>query len=417
MKPDDSTNEPAKAVPEAAKPEAAKPEAAKPEAAKPEAARAGAAPPDAEPKAAEPVAAEPVAAEPVPDPVAVEPSASTLAAAFPAATEPDPQPSPAAEEPRVTIVVVPRERFSLSDKSLETLYACTTDVAFNLVYVDGNSPKEVRSYLAEAASRRGFTLVRSDRFLSPNQARNLGMRHVKTPYVVFVDNDLFVTPGWLPTLIRCADETGAWVVGPLYCQGDPADKIIHMAEGWITLTGDAPNRTFATNQSHQGVAIADVPEPLVRRTCDYAEFHCMFLRTDVFDKIGPLDENLMNTREHLDVCMQVVRAGGEVWFEPAAVVTYSTPPPFANSDIPFYWTRWSESWGQKSLSAFCDKYGIRPDYSERVRNMAHRRQRVFTPVRRLVKRSLGKKADGAVTLAIAKVEPHVNRLFVKVPGS
>ncbi len=321
----------------------------------------------------------------------------------------------ASDDPRVTIVVVPRERFSLSDRSLETLYENTTELVFDLVYVDGNAPKAVRAHLEAEARRRGFTLVHSDRFLSPNQARNLGMRHVKTPYVAFVDNDLFVTPGWLPTLLACAEETGAWVVGPLYCQGDPADKIIHMAEGWIELTGDAPRRTFKTTQSHQGVAIADVPEPLVRRTCDYAEFHCMFMRSDVFDKIGPLDENLMNTREHLDVCMQVRAAGGDVWFEPAALVTYSTPPPFANSDIPFYWTRWSEAWGRRSLSAFCEKYGIDPDYSERVRNMAHRRQRVITPVRKVVKRTLGKKADSAVTVAWAKVEPRINRLLVKVP--
>lgn len=321
----------------------------------------------------------------------------------------------ASDGPQVTIVVVPRERFSLSDKSLETLYRCTTDVAFNLVYVDGNAPKAVRAYLQDQSARRGFTLVHSDKYLSPNQSRNLGMRHVKTPYVVFVDNDLFVTPGWLSTLLACADETGAWVVGPLYCQGDPADKIIHMAEGWIEITGDAPRRTFKTTQSHQGVAIADVPEPLVRRTCDYGEFHCMLLRSDVFDKLGPLDENLMSTREHLDVCMQVKAAGGEVWFEPAAVVTYSTPPPFANSDIPFYWTRWSESWGRRSLSAFCEKYDLDPNYTERVKNMAHRRQRVITPVRKLVKRTLGKKADAALTVAFAKVEPRINRLLVKVP--
>ncbi len=318
-------------------------------------------------------------------------------------------------QPKVTVVVVPRERFSLSDRSLETLYECTTDIDFNLVYVDGNSPKAVKTYLADQSIRRGFTLVRSEKFLSPNQARNLGMRHVKTPYVVFVDNDLFVTPGWLPTLLACAEETGAWVVGPLYCQGDPADKIIHMAEGWIQMTGEAPRKKFSTTQSHQGVAIADVTEPLVRRTCDYAEFHCMFMRSDTFDKLGPLDENLMSTREHLDVCMQVKEKGGEVWFEPAALVTYSTPPPFDNTDIPFYWTRWSESWGRRSLSAFCDKYGIDPDYSERVRNMAHRRQRVITPVRKMVKRTLGKKADSAVTVAFAKVEPHINRLLVKVP--
>ena len=323
--------------------------------------------------------------------------------------------TPSAGEPLATIVVVPRERFSLADESLESIYA-NTEPPFNLVYVDGNSPRKLRDWLAEQARVRGLELVRSDRYLSPNQARNLGLKHVKTKYVVFCDNDLFVTPGWLSTLVACAEETGAWVVGPLYFQGDPAERIIHMAEGWIEISGEAPNRSFKTTQSHQGVCLDDLPTKLERHTCDYAEFHCMLLRTDVFEKLGPLDEDLMNTREHLDICMRVREAGGQVWFEPAAHVTYRTPPPFDTTDIPFYWTRWSEAWGRRSLARFCEKYGLDTNYSERVANMAHRRQRVFAPVQQTAKKIGGKKAAAGVKLVLSRVEPRVNRLLVKAPS-
>ncbi|MGH9022871.1 MAG: glycosyltransferase family 2 protein [Acidimicrobiia bacterium] len=315
-------------------------------------------------------------------------------------------------QPLCTVVVVPRERFSLSDRSLESLYE-HTDSPFDLVYVDGNSPRQMRSYLQDQAKIRGFDLVRSERYLSPNQSRNLGLSHVKTKYVAFVDNDLFVTPGWLSALVECAEETGAWAVGPLYFQGDPADRIIHMAQGWIEMTGEAPHRTFSTNQSFQGVCVDDVPEPLKREPCHYAEFHCMLLRTDVFEKVGLLDEELMNTREHIDICMRIRDAGGEVWFEPASRVTYSTPPPFALTDVPFYWLRWSEEWGRRSMSRFCEKYGIDNNYAERVRKMGGRRQRVFAPVRKVVKKNLGKKADAAVGIALAHVEPRMNKLVVK----
>jgi GT2 family glycosyltransferase len=117
-------------------------------------------------------------------------------------------------EPRITIVVVPRERFSLSARTLESLYAHTTE-PFRLVYVDGRSPSRIRRHLEAQARARGFRLVRSDRYLSPNQARNLGLRHVETEYVVFMDNDVLLTPGWLEALVGCADATGAEVVGPL----------------------------------------------------------------------------------------------------------------------------------------------------------------------------------------------------------
>ncbi|HTC24522.1 MAG TPA: glycosyltransferase, partial [Gemmatimonadales bacterium] len=88
-------------------------------------------------------------------------------------------------EPQVTIVVVPREQFSKAEASLASIYAATS-LPFALVYVDGNSPPPLRDYLAMEAALRGFTLVRTERYLVANEARNLGLRHVRTPYVAFV---------------------------------------------------------------------------------------------------------------------------------------------------------------------------------------------------------------------------------------
>ncbi|HEY6050031.1 MAG TPA: glycosyltransferase family A protein, partial [Thermoanaerobaculia bacterium] len=136
---------------------------------------------------------------------------------------------PAADNrsPRVTVVVVPRERYSQSERSLEGLYEHTT-MPFDLVYVDAGGPPPVRRYLEEAARRRGFRLIRVDRYLGQNAARNLTRGLVKTEYVVFLDNDVLVTPGWLEKIVECADETGAWIVGPLYLEGELERQMIHM---------------------------------------------------------------------------------------------------------------------------------------------------------------------------------------------
>lgn len=322
-------------------------------------------------------------------------------------TEPAPTVAPAC-----TIVVVPRERFSLADKSLENILELT-EPPYELVYVDGNSPGPLRSFLQTKAAEHGFRLVRTDHYLSPNQARNLGLAYVKTKYVVFVDNDLFVTPGWLSRLVECAEETGAALVGPLYYEGDPADEIIHMAGGDIEITGEAPNRTFATTHRLQRVPVADVPEPLRRQPCDFVEFHCMLARTDIFGEVGLLDEKLMCTREHLDISMRVREAGSEVYFEPTSVVTYRTPPPFAVTDLPFYWLRWSDTWGKISLEHFCQKYGLDDRYAKRVRIMTDRRQKVFRPVRKVVGRTLGHQAERAVGGAMMLAEREVNKVLVK----
>jgi hypothetical protein len=75
--------------------------------------------------------------------------------------------------PQITIVVVPRERFSYTRQSLESIYEYTS-LPFNLVYVDGNSPPEIKAYLEAQSQTKGFSLIRTDYYLFPNRARNLG---------------------------------------------------------------------------------------------------------------------------------------------------------------------------------------------------------------------------------------------------
>jgi len=56
---------------------------------------------------------------------------------------------------QVTIVVVPRERFSYTCQSLESIYE-HTQVPFELIYVDGNSPAPIQKYLKTQARVKGF---------------------------------------------------------------------------------------------------------------------------------------------------------------------------------------------------------------------------------------------------------------------
>ena len=75
--------------------------------------------------------------------------------------------------PQATVVVVPRERFSFASASLESIFE-NTSPPFELVYVDGASPPRLRRYLEAQARQRSFRLIRTEHYLSPNRARNLG---------------------------------------------------------------------------------------------------------------------------------------------------------------------------------------------------------------------------------------------------
>jgi cellulose synthase/poly-beta-1,6-N-acetylglucosamine synthase-like glycosyltransferase len=309
----------------------------------------------------------------------------------------------------VTIAVVPRERFSVTELALETLLKNTTK-PYELVYVDGHSPPRVASYLRRAARENGFRLVRTREYPTPNHARNLALRHVTTEYVVFVDNDALVWPGWLDALVRCADETGAWAVGPLYFEGEPEEELIHVAGGRYTITEENGGRHFSERHHLQGKRLPEVTEVLRREPCDFVEFHCVLVRRDVFDRLGPLDEGLMSTREHLDLSLAIHAAGGQVYFEPESRITYNEPPPVALTDLPFYWRRWSEARNEASLRRFYTKWNFVNEVEPTLESLARiRRHVVLRPARRALGRVIGEEASQRVADQVRKLERSANR--------
>ncbi|MEM7648816.1 MAG: glycosyltransferase [Cyanobacteria bacterium P01_A01_bin.70] len=315
--------------------------------------------------------------------------------------------------PNITLIVSPRERFSHTRQALESLYA-NTELPFQLVYVDGGSPRQTRDYLQQQSIERGFELVRTESYLAPNQARNLGLAKATTEYVVFVDNDVEVVPGWLRHLVTCADETQATAVCPLTCIGQPVGHKIHLAggEARIVLQIKGDDRQRRVHEKHYFVnrLVTDVQDQLQRRQCEFAEFHCVLVRRSLFDTIGPLDENLLSTREHIDFCLTLARVGGTVYCEPAAVVTYVPAVLWRPSDLTFFMLRWSDEWEIRSLKYFRKKWDLpKKDkyFRKRYRRLGYRRHQAF--IKPWVKRLLWGQAPPAVMRPLVALDHQLNR--------
>ncbi|MGK7928566.1 MAG: glycosyltransferase family 2 protein [Spirulina sp.] len=312
--------------------------------------------------------------------------------------------------PQVTIVVVPRERFSCTQQSLESIYKYT-EIPFKLVYVDGNSPTKTKHYLQSQAKTRGFELVRCDRYLSPNHARNIGLSHVSTKYLVFFDNDVIVSPGWLQALLACAEKTNATVVGPLMCEKEPVHEIIHCAGGESHIITDVKGRRHLREKMYkQGHRLEEMRSQLKRTETELAEFHCVLVRTEIFDRIGFLDDKMLCTKEHLDFCMTVREADGTIYFEPDCVVTYVPGPPLELTDMHFYMLRWSDEWMRSSLNRLRQKWNLSEDgyfKTKYTKIGSRRRQTIIKPLVQRLKKTLVKK------LGIKKQWLKQNLLFLE----
>jgi GT2 family glycosyltransferase len=292
---------------------------------------------------------------------------------------------------RATIVVVPRERFGMAQRSFRSLLM-HTPASVPIVYVDGGSPPPLRAWLQERSRQRGFRLIRTEHSLSPNEARNLGLSEVDTPYVVFFDNDVLVSPEWLAALVRCADETGAWLTSPVYCIGEPAFQYVHVAGGELTLSVRPGGSALRDHHGDSDRPLAEVLPRARRSQVTYAEFHVLLARREVFDRIGPLDEGFLSAPEHIDLCLLVQQAGGSIWFEPASIINYVPARRLTRVDAPYYLLRWSDRWNRASLEHLRAKWNLAPDddfCAGQEMWLTDKRLRVFNPAWSLARRMLG----------------------------
>lgn len=267
-------------------------------------------------------------------------------------------------DPLVTLIVTPRERFSQAIASLESICAHTS-VPFRLLYVDVGSPPATLQKIEALCAERKFELIRSDRHLIPNQARNLAIPRVTTRYTLFIDNEVMVSPDWLEPLLACAEETGASIVGPLLLEGPPEKGVIHVAGGEIQVLDQDGKRVIRDTYHFPQARLADVAGRLRRSTTDLAEFHCMLVKTEIFRRLGLLDEALAFHAE-LDLCMSVREAGGGIYLEPASRVSFPIDAPFEEGDYAYYFRRWSDAWSAASHRRFYGKRNLSMDDEEFV---------------------------------------------------
>jgi GT2 family glycosyltransferase len=284
---------------------------------------------------------------------------------------------------RATIVMTARERHSLAEAAIESILS-ETAAPVRLLYVDVQSPPPLREALDERAAAGTLEVIRFDEPLWPQQARRRVMPRIATEYVVFIDNDVQVESGWLDALIRCADETGAGIVGPLYLIGDGIGRpTIHMAGGVLTRGTCATGTTLAEGHRLAGADPRAVAPSLVRTRCDFVEFHCMLVRTDVLRAANLPDDAIRSVHEHIDLALAVQSAGREVWFEPAARVTYLGLADFMLDDLPFFRTRWTIPVAEADIAAFCRKWNVVDDAGsfDGVRTFVRQHAREVDPVR------------------------------------
>lgn len=173
--------------------------------------------------------------------------------------------------------------------------------AWNLYAVDNGSTERIVDEVK--ALLPGACVVENARNLGFTGGNNVGCRRALddgAEYVLLLNNDTVVDPGFLEPLLRAMDDPSVGMATPkIYFYGQ--DRVFWAYGASVDrLTGRSP---------HLGVYDADRGQFDSVREVDRITGCAMFVRRSVFERIGFLDDRFFIYCEELDWCLRARRAG------------------------------------------------------------------------------------------------------------
>ena len=204
-------------------------------------------------------------------------------------------------ESRVSVIVVTYNNLALTQDCLRSIERYSDYANLEVIVVDNASADDTPAYLTAWATQgdgRNVILNSDNRGFAA--ANNQGLAVASGEYLVLLNNDTYVTPGWIATLLaHLRHNTTLGLIGPVTNNiGNEARIDIHYddMDGMLQVAGDYTAR-------HAGELT-----PL-----HTAAFFCVAMRRAVYDKVGPLDEAFgIGFFEDDDYCRRVQQAGWSI---------------------------------------------------------------------------------------------------------
>jgi glycosyltransferase involved in cell wall biosynthesis len=278
----------------------------------------------------------------------------------------------------VTVAMIPRDTFVMSNQVLDRLVETTPPGVAVIVADTGASPGP-RAHMEQVCKKHGYALLRSRSMATPNQARNAVIDMVTTKYVAFVDNDTLVTEGWLQPLVQCAEETGAWAVGPTICERMPEATWLHGYDGELEIRQTPDGRRYYHDLHYNAhVKLDSIRHQLKRMETPIVEFHAMLVAMEAYKALGKYNENIVNMYEYGDFLLRVQAQGKKIMLEPNSLVTYVPPRGVPSEDREFFELRWCEAWTELTYRSMAEQHGLTLDHPEwKLPHNFVRSQRMF----------------------------------------
>jgi GT2 family glycosyltransferase/tetratricopeptide (TPR) repeat protein len=205
-----------------------------------------------------------------------------------------------------------------------------TKVDYRLLIVDDGSQAETRDFLKSWVQEDSVaTLFRNETARGYTKAANIGLRASKGDYIILLNSDTIVTPGWLEKLIECAtSRKNIGIVGPLSncASWQSIPEIFDKNGGW--MINNIPEGYSLETLSDIVANVSDKAFPSV----NFVNGFCYMIKRAVIDAIGWLDEESFpyGYGEENDFSIRARKAGFKLAIADHAYVYHSKSKSFGH---------------------------------------------------------------------------------------
>jgi len=212
------------------------------------------------------------------------------------------------EDPRVSIIIPTLNHADDVIRCVESIGRLPDTTPFRIVVVDDGSSEEQHRLLARL---RGIDLVCLEQNMGFAGACRAGIESGSSEFILLLNNDTEVLPGWLDSLVAEMDAnplTG--IAGSMILRAD-----CRLQEAGGIIWSDGTGAHIASGEC-PAIGVARY-----RRSVDFCSGASMLIRRTLWNVVGGFDAELAPAYyEDVDICFSARAAGFETVYQPNSVI-------------------------------------------------------------------------------------------------
>lgn len=200
--------------------------------------------------------------------------------------------------PKISIIVITFNNLEYTKLCLESIVKNTEYPNYEIIVVDNASHDGTIEFIKDYKNNRNNVfLITNDKNLGFAAANNLGVNASRGEYIVFLNNDTIVTPGWLHKLYQhLVKSPSVGMVGPV------TNAIGNEAKIEVDYTELADINYFAAKREEKFSGVTFNIRVLA--------LYCCMISRELFDQIGGLDERYhIGMFEDDDLALKIEQEG------------------------------------------------------------------------------------------------------------